>query len=66
MGRGGISDFVAALGLMLAFEGLCLAAFPAVWRRALRMMLRAPETPMRIAGLVAGAIGVLLVFLVRY
>lgn len=65
MGRGGISDLVAALGLMLAFEGLCLAAFPAAWRRALRMMLRAPETPMRIAGLAVGAVGVLLVFLVR-
>lgn len=65
MGRGGLSDLVAALGLMLAFEGLCLAAFPAAWRRAMYAILAAPETPMRVAGLVVGAFGVLLVFLVR-
>lgn len=50
---------------MLAIEGLCLAAFPGAWRRAIRAVLHAPETPMRIAGLVVGALGVLVVFFVR-
>ncbi|MFG1481111.1 DUF2065 domain-containing protein [Xanthobacter sp. V4C-4] len=60
-----MTDLIAALGLMLAIEGLCLAAFPSVWRRAMEAVLHAPEMPMRIAGLVVGALGVLLVFLVR-
>jgi len=63
--RGGLADLLAAIGLMLAIEGLCLAAFPAAWRKAIRMVLHAPETPMRLAGLAVGALGVLLVFLVR-
>ncbi|MFG1344841.1 DUF2065 domain-containing protein [Xanthobacter autotrophicus DSM 431] len=60
-----MKDLFAALGLMLAIEGLCLAAFPGAWRRAMRAVLHAPETPMRLAGLGVGALGVLLVFLVR-
>lgn len=60
-----MTDLIAALGLMLAIEGLCLAAFPAAWRRAVRAVLHAPETPMRLAGLLVGAIGVLVVFLAR-
>ncbi|MEP9367038.1 DUF2065 domain-containing protein [Xanthobacter sp. VNH20] len=58
-------DLVAALGLVLVIEGLCLAAFPAAWRSAIKAVLQAPETPVRIAGLVAGAVGVILVWLVR-
>lgn len=58
-------DLLAAIGLMLAIEGLCLAAFPGLWRRAMEAVLHAPEMPMRVAGLVVGALGVLLVFLVR-
>jgi uncharacterized protein len=60
-----MTDLIAALGLMLAIEGLCLAAFPEVWRRAMRAVLEAPETPMRVAGLAVGAAGVLVIFLVR-
>ncbi|BAF88569.1 MULTISPECIES: DUF2065 domain-containing protein [Azorhizobium] len=58
-------DLVAALGLVLVIEGLSLAAFPAAWRRAMKAILKAPEQPMRIAGLVAGVVGVVLVWLVR-
>lgn len=60
-----MKDLIAALGLMLAIEGLCLAAFPGIWRRAMRAVLHAPEMPMRLAGLLVGAFGVLVVFLVR-
>lgn len=60
-----MKDLLAALGLMLAIEGLCLAAFPGAWRKAMRAVLHAPETPMRLAGLGVGALGVLVVFLVR-
>ncbi|OYY28900.1 MAG: hypothetical protein B7Y12_23240 [Rhizobiales bacterium 24-66-13] len=51
--------------MVLVIEGLCLAAFPAAWRSAIKAVLQAPETPVRIAGLVAGAVGVVLVWLVR-
>ena len=60
-----MTDFLVALGLMLALEGLMLAAFPNTWRRAVQALLEAPETPLRIAGLVVGAVGVLVVFLIR-
>ncbi|MEP9351292.1 DUF2065 domain-containing protein [Xanthobacter sp. KR7-225] len=60
-----MTDFLAALGLMLAFEGLVLAAFPAAWRRAMEAVLAAPAGPMRVTGLAVGALGVLLVYLVR-
>ncbi|MGR7997457.1 MULTISPECIES: DUF2065 domain-containing protein [unclassified Xanthobacter] len=60
-----MTDFLAALGLMLALEGLSLAAFPNAWRRAVEAVLHAPETPMRVAGLAVGALGVVLVFVVR-
>lgn len=60
-----MTDFLAALGLLLAFEGLVLAAFPSAWRRAMETVLAAPEGPMRLAGLAVGAVGVLIVYLVR-
>lgn len=58
-------DLIAALGLVLVIEGLSLAAFPAAWRRAMKAVLKSPEQPMRLAGLAAGIVGVVLVWLVR-
>ncbi len=58
-------DLLAALGLVLVIEGLSLAAFPAAWRRAMKAALKAPEQPMRIAGLLVGVAGVIVVWLVR-
>ncbi|MBB6309029.1 DUF2065 domain-containing protein [Xanthobacter tagetidis] len=60
-----MTDFLAALGLVLAFEGLVIAAFPGAWRRAMEAVLAAPEGPMRLIGLVVGALGVLIVYVVR-
>lgn len=60
-----MTDFLAALGLMLAMEGLVLAAFPSAWRRAVTALLEAPETTLRFVGLALGALGVFLVYLVR-
>jgi uncharacterized protein YjeT (DUF2065 family) len=60
-----MTDFLAALGLVLAFEGLVLAAFPGAWRRAMEAVLAAPEGPMRLTGLAVGALGVLIVYLAR-
>ncbi len=58
-------DLLAAVGLVLVIEGLCLAAFPSAWRSAIQAVMKAPETPLRVAGLVVGAVGVIVVWLVR-
>ncbi len=66
MRPGGVSDFVAALGLMFVFEGLIYALAPAALKR---MMARAPEVPdglFRLGGLAAIAVGVGVVWLVRH
>ncbi|MBX3576884.1 MAG: DUF2065 family protein [Rhizobiaceae bacterium] len=60
-----MTDFVAALGLVLVIEGLVYGGFPALARRLAREVLAVPENVLRVAGLVAIALGVLLVWMVR-
>ena len=60
-----MSDFLAALGLVFAIEGLVLAAFPGSARRAMTTVLRMPDAPLRLAGIVSALIGVSIVYLVR-
>ena len=56
---------VAALGLLLAIEGLTLAAFPGAAKRAAAAVIDAPEGTLRVLGLIAAIVGVLLVWFVR-
>ena len=56
---------VAALGLLLAIEGLTLAAFPGAAKRAAAAVIDAPEGTLRVLGLIAAIAGVLLVWFVR-
>jgi uncharacterized protein YjeT (DUF2065 family) len=58
-------DFVAALGLMFALEGLMFAAFPAATKRAMANALEMPESVMRLVGVASAALGVLIIWLVR-
>jgi hypothetical protein len=58
-------DFLAALGLFFAIEGIFLAAFPGGAKRAMRTVLEMPDVPLRIAGIVSGLIGVLIVYIVQ-
>jgi uncharacterized protein YjeT (DUF2065 family) len=60
-----MTDFLAALGLLLAFEGILFAAFPLFAKRAMAAAMETPETRLRIAGLVSAIVGVLIVWLVR-
>jgi uncharacterized protein YjeT (DUF2065 family) len=60
-----MSDFLAALGLMFALEGLMFAAFPVAAKRAMTNALEMPETVMRAVGVVSAIVGVVLVWLVR-
>ncbi|MGB7099139.1 MAG: DUF2065 domain-containing protein [Xanthobacteraceae bacterium] len=61
-----MTDFLAALGLVLAIEGILLAAFPGGTKRAMTAALESPDARLRIAGLVSALIGVAIVWLVRH
>ena len=60
-----MTDLLAALGLVLALEGALYAAFPGPMKRALAVVAVQPEGQIRFGGLIALALGVLLVWLVR-
>ena len=60
-----MSDFVVAIGLVLAIEGLIFAAFPGVAKRLAANALESPESSLRIAGVVSAVLGIIIVWLVR-
>jgi uncharacterized protein len=60
-----MSDFLAALGLVLVIEGIFLAAFPGSAKRAMAAVLEMADSRLRIAGIVSALVGVLIVWLVR-
>ena len=59
-----MTDFLAAMGLVLVIEGLVYGGFPALAKR-LAAQVSTPEQALRIAGLASIAVGVGLVWLVR-
>jgi uncharacterized protein YjeT (DUF2065 family) len=61
-----MSDFLAAVGLFFAIEGIVFAAFPLAAKRAMAAALDMPDSRLRIAGLVSALVGVLIVWLVRH
>jgi uncharacterized protein YjeT (DUF2065 family) len=60
-----VSDFLAAIGLVFVIEGLVYGGFPTLAKRLATEVLSTPEMALRIAGLVAIAVGVAIVWLVR-
>jgi uncharacterized protein YjeT (DUF2065 family) len=60
-----MSDFVAALGLVLVLEGLILAAFPLAAKQAMAGVLATPENTLRTIGAVSALFGLVIVWLVR-
>ena len=60
-----MSDFLAALGLVLVFEGLLYGGLPRLARRMAADVVAMPEGMMRILGLAVMAVGVFIVWLVR-
>ena len=58
-------DFLVALGLVLAIEGLLFAAFPAMSKRAMTHVLETPDGALRVIGIASALIGVVLIWLVR-
>ncbi|MBB5144451.1 DUF2065 family protein [Desulfovibrio intestinalis] len=61
-----IELFLRALGLAVVLEGLCWTLFPGGMRRALLSLLPLPESRLRIVGLAALALGLLLVWLASH
>jgi uncharacterized protein len=60
-----MQDFLVAIGLVLAIEGLIFAALPGTAKRLAATALETPEASLRIAGIVSALLGVLMIWLVR-
>jgi uncharacterized protein len=60
-----MSDFLIAIGLVFAIEGLMFAAFPGAAKRAMLSVLETPESVLRIVGIVCAVVGVVVIWLVR-
>jgi uncharacterized protein YjeT (DUF2065 family) len=60
-----MTDFVVAIGLVLAIEGLIFAAFPGAAKRMAASAMETPDATLRIAGVLSALIGVVLVWLIR-
>ena len=60
-----MTDFVAAIGLVLVIEGLVYGGFPGLARKLAAEVLGTPENALRIGGLAAIAFGVGIVWLAR-
>ena len=60
-----MSEFIVAIGLVLALEGLLFAAFPGLAKRLAAHAVESPEHALRIAGVVSAVLGVALIWLMR-
>ncbi|EKF20841.1 DUF2065 domain-containing protein [Nitratireductor pacificus] len=60
-----MSDFIAALGLVLVVEGLVYGGMPRLAKRLAEQVIEMPESTLRGAGIGAMIAGVLIVWLVR-
>ena len=60
-----MSDFLDALGLLLAIEGIVYCLFPGGVRRLAVRLQTTPDASLRLFGLLAAVSGVGVVFLVR-
>lgn len=58
-------DFIAALGLVFAIEGILFAAVPNLAKDALRSAAETPVDRMRLIGLGSALLGVVLVWVAR-
>lgn len=60
-----MTDFLVALGLVFAFEGLIFAAAPGGAKRAMLSVLETPDNVLRTVGILSAALGVVLIWFVR-
>lgn len=57
---------VAAIGLLLVFEGILPLALPQLWRRLVIAMLAQSDRALRITGLVSMLLGMSIVLVAHY
>lgn len=60
-----MGDFLVALGLVFAIEGILFAAFPTLTKRALAQIIETPDNALRLVGIASAVIGVVIVWAVR-
>jgi uncharacterized protein len=60
-----MTDLVVGIGLVLVIEGLAYAVAPALMKSMMAQMQDAPDQALRAVGVVAVALGVLIVWLIR-
>ena len=60
-----MSDFLTGIAFFLIIEGLVYALAPSVLRRMAQMLPQIPENQLRTSGLVAVALGVVMVLFIR-
>lgn len=65
MGNFSFGDFVTALGLAFAVEGLLFLAFPDGVRRLMASVAASPSPQLRVSGLISAALGLVLIWFVR-
>ena len=58
-------DFIVAIGLVLALEGLLFAAFPGAAKQAMANVLETPDSILRGVGIASALIGIVVIWLVR-
>ncbi|PCJ71898.1 MAG: hypothetical protein COA62_04880 [Rhodobiaceae bacterium] len=60
-----MNDLIVAIGLVLVLEGMLYAVFPGGLKRMMSLAQSLPDETLRRSGLVALALGVVIVWLVR-
>lgn len=60
-----MNDFLVALGLLLVIEGVLYGGMPRLARKLAAEVLATPEQVLRVGGLIAVAVGVAIVWMVR-
>jgi hypothetical protein len=60
-----LEDLFTALALVFVIEGILYALFPTKMRQLVAKMVDVPDKSLRNVGLIATAIGVVLVWLIR-
>lgn len=60
-----MTEFLTALALAVAIEGAVYALFPGPMRRMIARVQEMPDSALRVGGLVACALGVAAVWLIR-
>ncbi|MGE3986411.1 DUF2065 domain-containing protein [Pseudorhodoplanes sp.] len=58
-------DFIVAIGLVLALEGLLFAAFPGAAKQAMANVLETPDQILRGVGIACAVVGIVIIWLVR-